>query len=182
MILPILPWSGSAQDEDSQAADWRASPELTREHYKKELRGAWQLVRAQRAGEVFSGTNAAGYAVFSEGYMAIELHLFSENHRPDTDGTFFQTGVHRWQINAATQLETHSLIGTTSFTEDEDVSFEPPGQRRAFRVTLEGKSLVLRHADNWGELRFRKLGDLPFPGNRGPGTDFYGRELPPDGK
>jgi hypothetical protein len=186
VILPLLPWSGPAgdpaQDGDPAPVNWRTSPELTREHYQKELRGAWQLTRAQRGGEVFSGGNAAGYAIFSEGYMALELHLFSEDHLPDTDGTFFQTGVHRWQINAATELETHGLIGTTSFTEDEQVTFEPPGQRRAFRVAMEGKNLVLRHTDNWGELRFRRLGDLPFPGSRGPDTDFYGRKLPPDGK
>ena len=146
------------------------------------MRGAWQLTRAKRAGEVFSGGDAAGYAIFTEGHMALELHLVSADHLPNTDGTFFQTGVHRWHVNAATHLETHSLIGTTSFTQDEDVSFEPPGQRREFRVTMDGKNLVLRHTDNWGELRFRKLGNMPFPGTRKSATDFYGREIPPDGK
>ena len=186
VILPLLPWSGSArdlaQDGDPETVNWRSSPELTRKHYQKELRGAWQLTRIERSGEVFSGGNAAGYAIFTEAHMALELHVYSADHLSYTDGTFFQTGVHRWHVNAATHLETHSLIGTTSFTEDEDVIFEPPGQRRAFRVTMDGKNLVLRHTDNWGELRFRKLGNLPFPGSRGPDTDFYGREIPPDRK
>jgi len=93
------------------------------------------------------------------------------------DGTFFQTGIHRWQIDTSARLETSSLIGTSSFTVDDIARFEPHGTRRLYEIVASGNELVLRRSDGSSELTFMRLKGLGFPG-AGDKTDFYGRPKP----
>jgi hypothetical protein len=160
--------------EPAPEPDWLTKPELRAEYYREQLLGAWQLRSAKRGGEAFIGGKAAGYALFTEGFMSLELHV-STSQSTAFDGTFFQTGIHRWQIDSSARLETFSLIGTSSFTPDEIARFEPHGTRRQYEVLLNANELVLRRTDKSSELTFMKLKSLAFPTEAGEAADFYGR-------
>jgi hypothetical protein len=177
-IVPFL-FAAAPQERGQEPApepDWRTQPELKAQYYREQLLGAWQLTRAKRGSEAFVGGKAAGYALFTEGFMALGLHVASSVSTA-FDGTFFQTGIHRWQIDTAARLETSSLIGTTSFTPDEIARFEPHGTRRLYELVLNANELVLRRSDGSSELTFMRLKGLGFPGAEEK-TDFYGRPKP----
>jgi hypothetical protein len=139
------------------------------------LIGAWQLVRAELPNYGISSGSTIGYALIMEGYLAFEFHLAPPQSSPD-DPFYFQTGTQRWQM-VGDQLETTGLIGCSNFTGDEDVTFEPPGERRRLRVLLNGDELTLVRDSS--RFTFIRLGKLPYPGARPP-TDFYGRPAPTD--
>jgi hypothetical protein len=174
--LPFL-FAAAPQErgqEPPQEPDWLTKPELRAEYFREQLVGAWQLKSAKRGSEAFLGGRAAGYALFTEGFMSLELHVASSQNTA-FDGTFFQTGIHRWQIDSNARLETFSLIGTSSFTPDDIARFEPHGTRRQYELTLNANELVLRRTDGSSELSFMRLKNLAFPSEKGDAVDFYGR-------
>jgi hypothetical protein len=175
-IVPFL-FTLAPQERGQEPApepDWTTRPELRAQYYREQLVGAWQLRNAKRGTESFIGGRAAGYALFTEGFMSLELHVAS-NQNTAFDGTFFQTGIHRWQIDANARLETFSLIGTTSFTPDDVARFEPHGTRREYELTLNANELILRRTDKSSELTFMRIKNLAFPTEKGDAVDFYGR-------
>lgn len=141
--------------------------------------GAWQLTKGEIPDLGTTGSGVVGYALFLDGYMSCELHVFG-NTGGDSEDVFFQTGTHRWKLDERLTMETYSLIGTHNVTEDEEYDFEQPGERRTYRVGLEGDTLVLERPDRTARLTFRRLGKLRYPdGGDAPTTDFYGRPVQP---
>lgn len=165
---PAAPRPGIFEGEDVKAARVREG-----------ILGAWQLTRGEIPDLGASGGGVAGYALFMDGYMSLEIHVFG-NTAPDSQNIFFQTGTHRWKISDTGTLDTYSLIGTHNITEDEEYELEQPGQRRAYKVRIDNEQMVLERIDRTSRLTFTRLGKLRFPdGKDAPGFDFYGRPIKP---
>ncbi len=124
-----------------------------------EILGAWQLTKGELPALGASGGGVAGYALFLDGYMSMEIHV-EGNQARFSNNTFFQTGTHRWKIGDRPVLETYGLIGTNNTTEDEEYDYEQPGARREYKVQLDGDRLILERADLTGRLTFMRLGKM----------------------
>ena len=165
---PAKPRPGVFEAADVQAARAREG-----------ILGAWQLTRGEIPAFGVGGGGVAGYALFMDGYMSMEIHVVANKGSRSAE-TLFQTGTHRWMIEDNGTLDTYGLIGTHNITEDEEYDFEPPGERRSYRVQFEGDHLVLERTDRSSRLTFTRLGKLRFPdGKDAPGLDFYGRPIKP---
>src|SRR6185436_7169269 len=70
---------------------------------RNDMLGAWQLTRGEIPDLGASGGGVAGYAIFIDGYMSIEIHV-QGNSAPDSENTFFQTGTHRWKLSDTSVL------------------------------------------------------------------------------
>lgn len=143
------------------------------------LVGAWQLERIESAQMPLSPGDVVGYALFLDGYMALEIHGVSRVGLEYSEGQFFQSGFHRYVLDGLGGLETSSLIGVTNLTEDETIIFQSPGDRRRFRASISEERLTLVRSDGT-TFRFMKLGKLPFPG-QAEQVDAFGRPVKPPG-
>lgn len=185
VALALLIWAQQepppSKPTATQARKFSLSDNAQAATIEEGIQGAWQLQHAENPMIQLSRVTMTGYAIFREGYMALEIHGQGQVQPgfPGTIDYFFQTGVHRYQINGQGQLETFSLIGTTNMMDVVGTQFEVPGQRRSFDVSLQGNSLVLEKGDG-GRLTFFRLGTLPFPGQRGNQEEFdmFGRRIP----
>lgn len=167
---PPTPRPGTFEGEDVRAARVRES-----------ILGAWQLTRGEIPDLGVAGGGVAGYALFMEGYMSLEIHAYG-NTAPDSQNTFFQTGTHRWKLADNGTLETYSLIGTHNITEDEEYDFESPGQRRTYKVRIDNDEMVMEKADRTARMTFKRLGKLRYPDAKENGVDFYGRPIKAQGE
>jgi len=173
-----LPQDPKVQEPPKPKAGF-AGVDVEATRVRNEILGAWQLTRGEIPDLGTTGSGVAGYAIFIDGYMSIEIHVQGSGD-PISEGVYFQTGTHRWQIAETGLLETFGLIGTHNVTEDEEYDFEEPGVRREYKVQLEGERLTLTRTDHKARLTFMRLGKLRFPdGKEGPGVDFYGRPIKP---
>ncbi|MEO6710334.1 MAG: hypothetical protein ABI054_03670 [Planctomycetota bacterium] len=186
LLLPLtlalafaLPQEPKVQEPPTPRRPGFAGADVDAARLREEILGAWQLTRGEIPDLGATGSGVAGYALFIDGYMSIEVHV--QGHAdPDSENTFFQTGTHRWKIDDTSNLETSGLIGTHNITEDEEYDFEPPGIHREYKVKLDGGQLILERSDRKARLTFMRLGKLRFPdGKDGPGVDFYGRPIKP---
>lgn len=173
--------SAPSKPTQTPARKFSLSDSARAETIEEGIQGAWQLQHAENPMIRLSRVTMVGYAIFREGYMALEIHGEGQV-QPGFPGTldyFFQTGVHRYQVNGQGQLETYSLIGTTNMMDVVGTQFEVPGQRRFFDVSLTETTLVLEKGDG-ARLTFFRLGTLPFPGQRGTLEEFdmFGRRIP----
>src|SRR5688572_16631184 len=97
--LIALPWSAQDPKAPDPAGQDPAKPPAARFGDVREeaarlalgLIGPWQLTRAELPGEVLGTGSTAGYALFMEGYMSLEVHMVRGNINPLTDNSFFQT-------------------------------------------------------------------------------------------
>lgn len=155
------------------------SVEVQTARNREGILGAWQLTRGEIPAFGVGGGGVAGYALFLDGYMSMEIHVIA-NKGSRSSETLFQTGTHRWMMEDNGTLNTYGLIGTHNITESEDFDFEQPGERRSYRVQLQNEQLILERTDRSSRLTFTRLGKLRFPdGKETPGTDFYGRPIKP---
>ncbi len=165
---PAKPRPGTFEGADVKAARVREA-----------ILGAWQLTRGEIPDLGVGGSGVAGYALFMDGYMSMEIHVLA-NQGSRSSEALFQTGTHRWKLEDNGTLDSYGLIGTHNITEDEEFDFEQPGQRRSYKVRIDGEQLVLEKTDHTARLTFTRLGKLRFPdGKDGPGFDFYGRPIKP---
>lgn len=176
LVLPQEPKQPGDQDPPARPGG-RFETEAERSVRAREgILGAWQLSRGEIPSLGVSAGGVAGYALFMDGYMSLEFHVLG-NTSPDSSNTFFQTGTHRWKLEDNGLLQTYSLIGTHNVTDDEEYDFEVPGQRREYRVRLDGEQLVLEKNDRTARFTFTRLGKLRFPDAKDGATDFYGRPI-----
>ncbi len=146
-------------------------------HLNEQVEGAWQLQSAQAPDVVLFPGDTVGYALFHDGYVAVEIHGQGLEDSPDTDGQFFESGVHRYTIDGAGVMKTSLLIGTTNLTEDYMVQWMAPGGKRTFHAQFLNDVLTLTRVDGL-VLTFKKLGKLPFPGVPD-NVDAFGRPVGP---
>ena len=148
--------------------------------FRTEILGAWQLTHGEIPAVGASGPGVAGYALFMDGYMSIEIHV--QSGTPDNQESYFQSGTMRWKIDDSSVLQTYSLIGTHNTADADEYDFEDPGERREYKVRLNGEQLILEKPDRTARFTFMRLGKLRFPdGKESPGVDFYGRPIKPKG-
>jgi hypothetical protein len=163
---PIPPPKGGFPGADVAAAKLR-----------EELLGAWQLTRGEIPDLGATGSGVAGYALFLEGYMSMEIHVRG-NLGPDSVNMFFQSGTHRWKLSDGSILESFSLIGANNTAQDEGYDFETPGIRREYKVRIENDRLVMERPDRTARFTFMRLGKLRYPDSETSGdVDFYGRPI-----
>ena len=144
----------------------------------EQLEGCWQLSSAENPMISLANVQMTGYAIFSGGYMSLEIHGVGLTLPNQTNlrEYIFQTGFQRYQVSSTGMLDTYSLIGTTNTMDRVGVQFEMPGMRRSFRTEFKGSTLTLARSDG-ARLSFIKLGALPFPGQKSE-VDMFGRKLP----
>ncbi|MCE9593684.1 MAG: hypothetical protein K8S98_05785 [Planctomycetes bacterium] len=178
LALMLTPWS--PQDpakQDPTPKPFALSDSALASAAAKQLDGAWQLLRVESPTlELFQG-DTIGYALFREGYMSLEIHGTGLTDMADTFGLFFQTGFHRYTLDGTGGMETYSMIGVTNLTHYEDVEFQPPGERKRFKFSIQNDTLALEKPDGT-RLTFIKLGKLPFPGAVEQ-VDAFGRPVQP---
>ncbi|MCK6445874.1 MAG: hypothetical protein L6Q99_05725 [Planctomycetes bacterium] len=183
IVLALVPWNlqtPTTQDPSAQEPKpFPLSDSAVAATLGEQIQGAWQLERIDSPLVPLMPADTEGYALFHDGYMALELHGITPMGLDDSDGEFFQTGFHRYSLDGTGGMETSSLIGVTNLTDDEDIQFQPAGDRRRFRVSLLGEKLTLERTDGT-RLFFQKLGKLPFPGAVEQ-VDAFGRPVKPAG-
>ena len=174
-----LPQEPKVQEPPSPKHAGFAGSDVEAARFRTEILGAWQLTRGEIPDLGASSGGVAGYALFMEGYMSLEVHVRSNLDTGEGEA-YFQTGTHRWKIEDNGTLESYGLIGTHNSSDDNVAEFEPPGERREYKVKLDGDKLVLERADRTSRFTFMRLGKLRYPdGKDGPTVDFYGRPIKP---
>lgn len=180
-LMPLAqdppPTPPDAPAKEAQAKPFTLSDSERAKQLAKDIEGPWQLQRADWQEASMRQGDAVGFALFHDGYLAIEIHGRGLNLAPGLLGEFFQTGFHRYQFDPIGRLQTFSMIGVHNLTPDTEVEYEVPGQRREFTVQLVEDSLTLTRADGT-RLSFLRLGKLPFPGALDPERDMFGRKRP----
>lgn len=135
------------------------------------LAGAWELARVDSPGTRDLSFRHSGMMLLTGGFLSIELHLgMIEVSRTRSFETYFQSGVHRVEIDAFDQLVLVSVLGA-EVDERGELRFEEPGQRRLYRYELIGDELVLTNLQRQARLTFRRVLHDP------PQRDIYGREV-----
>jgi hypothetical protein len=136
-----------------------------------DLQGAWQLVRVDSPSGQDPTFRASGMMLVTDGFLSIELHMgMLEAARTRMFETYFQSGVHRIELDHTGQLILTSVIGA-EVDEAGLLAFEEPGQRRLYRFDVENEQLVLTNLQRRARLIFMRVRHSPAP------RDIYGREV-----
>lgn len=140
-----------------------------------QMQGAWRLVdmhlveqKTPRVPE--SALEHVGYCLISDNFLSIELHIGILGGNSQTVARSFTSGMHRFELDASSQMQTSTVIGTSTDIDGRPV-FEPPNTKRHYRVEIAGNSLTLRRDDGHTLMFERLLDDRS-------GHDVYGRPIP----
>jgi len=144
------------------------------------LQGLWQLLDVKDSRYPSANRKVAGYILFAEGYLALEVHMTWQDSEGEgrIQAAQHQSGIQTYQI-VGSQLQTAGLIGSafapdrSIFSTYDRLVWEPPGIRRNFHVKVDGSFLTLRR-DDGSQLTFaRRLLDAHS------GRDIFGRPTGP---
>lgn len=139
-----------------------------------QLQGAWELERVESPAARNPAFRHSGMMLLADGFLSIELHLgMVETVRERLSESYFQSGVHRVEVDAFGQLVLEGVVGA-EVDEQGLLAFEPPGERRLYRYELDGERLVLTNLQRQARLYFKRTHHAP------PRRNMFGRELPPD--
>jgi len=150
--------------QDADESSPRESFKRIREEAARELReqilGAWRLTNFEHPAEPADQNNVAGFAIFTEGYMAIVLQ--ARRYREDT--TLFldhaQASAGKWQLQSYDRLQYASMVGHSNFSGD--MVFESGATPREMEPRIvDGKTLLLRRPDG-ALMTFTRLQASPF--------------------
>ncbi len=160
------------QDEELPAKSAAERPAL--DPRLAELQGAWELERVESPAARNPAFRQSGMLLIVDGFLSIELHLgMVETVRERLFEAYFQSGVHRVQIDAFGQLALEGVVGA-EVDEQGFLAFEPPGERRLYRYQLEGERLILTNLQRQARLYFKRTHHAP------PRRNMFGRELGPE--
>lgn len=164
------PNSSSQEKEQAKESKQVLEPPVQRylrkeqKRLEEEILGNWLLMDFKDPNSPLSNETYQGWACFSEGYLTMFLQC-----RASERGFFrqverrnFQVGSHRYRISDALYLQTSSILGSTNFTDEERVEFEPSGFPREFKVEIGDSVLRLTNRE-FVTFEFRHLEESKFP-------------------
>jgi hypothetical protein len=151
---------GSAQDQPPRAG-LQAAREERAEQAALDVEGLWQLSRFDHAENVIEPGTVAGWALFSDGAMAISIHAIQENANIFDDGIdeLHQGGIHQYMIDGLGRLITATLIGESNFSGD--MLYELPRTPRVFELAV-GKSFLALTREDGSTMHFTRA-QATFP-------------------
>ena len=179
-LLPVVLQQGRAeqppQEDDPAETDIFGRPVKGAKRLGASLLGLWQLMDVTDNRYPKTNRKAAGYILFTEGYLALEIHMTWQESEGEgrIQAAQHQSGIQTYKI-VANRLQTASLIGSafspdrTLFSTYDRLVWEPPGMRRNFTVKVDGSFLTLRR-DDGSQLTFARRVLDSFSGR-----DIYGR-------
>jgi len=158
------PAADGPKPEKAEQTKPKSAPQLEAERVRNDLLGAWQLVRFEMDGEVFSGATCRGYLLVAGEFLSLDLQVKSNYVRNlETQGQLFSAGVQRWQYEESRLvLTTTSLIGVGNFTSEEVVTYERTGIPREYRVAFADDTLTLERNPG-SRMQFRRISKPATP-------------------
>lgn len=177
LCLIAVPSQEEAQEKPKTTKPFPRDFEEIAEGLQENLLGAWRLIEIFDPRGFIESKEIAGYAVFTEGFMALEFHIYlATDFGAEDRDTYYVTGTHRFEFDEAARLRTTSLIGTSNINPERRFRFERPGQVREYVVTVEGDELMLERDDE-NEARGSRF---TFQRENPPyekKVDFFGRPI-----
>jgi hypothetical protein len=98
-----------------------------------------------------------GYALVHDSYLSIEFHLRLVDKQKQDWGQSLVTGLHRFELDGLGDMETSTIIATSTRSDGSPV-FETPGTVRKYRVSLTNEHMSLTR-DDGHRLEFDRLLD-----------------------
>jgi len=134
------------------------------------MQGVWTLEQFEWDGERFGGRDLRGIALIDAGHLALEVHVRA--YANDAEVLLFQSGIYRYQFNAAGEVELIALIGGDNVADLLELSAIPPGTTSRYRMRLAEDILILERPGTRLQLRRTIQPNPPFylpPGKAEPG-------------
>jgi hypothetical protein len=138
---------------------------------QESLQGAWRLTQftAPRFGTERREQN--GFVLIHGVYFAIEIHVgWMDVDNVTLKGRTFQSGTYRYTLDETGRMDMSSVIGAVMNT-GVQVTFEPPGTKRHFKLELVENRMTLRGEDDAVFTFERMLDAEDAP------RDIYGRPI-----
>lgn len=170
----VTAWSGTHAPQDDTPPSERRDAALpavpSPDERLVELEGAWELTRIKSPSAEDPTFRQSGMMLITAGYLSIELHLGMVESDDTFFETYFQSGVHKVELDPFGQLVLTSALGA-EVPEDGVLRYEKPGQRRLYSFKLDGEQLVLTNLERRVRLQFKRVHHTPPP------RDIHGREI-----
>ncbi len=178
----LLPWLGIAAGPSPMQP---SAPEAQQDRPRREaplpprtpdprlgdLNGAWELTSISDPLLGDPQIRHSGMMLIADGYLSFELHLgVVESTANRLLESYFQSGVHRFEVDSLGKLVLDGILGAEVDTEG-FLLFEPPGRRRLYRFDVSKEELTLNRLDRRARLVFRRVQHRPTQ------KDIYGREV-----
>ena len=159
-----------------QPPDYRPTlPTATTATLKKtqeSLQGAWRLTKFTAPRFSSERRQQNGFCLIHGVYFAIEIHVgWMDNDNITLKGRTFQSGTYRYTLDETGRMDMSSVIGAVMDT-GVQVTFEPPGTKRHFKLELVENRMTLTGEDNAVFTFERMLDAEDTP------RDIYGRPIP----
>ncbi|MCP3917859.1 MAG: hypothetical protein GY711_20120 [bacterium] len=112
------------------------------------MQGAWQLMGVKASDYPLTGMEPAGFMVISDSFMAMTVQI-SWDADADSGLDFledYQSFIADISPLAGGEIECATLIGASMASDANELDWEARGQKRRFRVVLQGNMMELK----WG--------------------------------
>lgn len=149
LVLSAALVSGpSGQDaDDSLGRDaFKRIQEEASSEVRENIVGAWRLTDFDHPIENVDRSNVAGFAIFSEGYMAIVLHARRFADDPSIYADLAQATAGKWQLPSHDRLQIATIVGHSNFSGD--LVYETGATPREYEPrVIDANTLLLRRPD-----------------------------------
>lgn len=169
--LLVLPWSATvgSQTKPTEETPRKGRAQLEAERIQAGLTGVWQLVNSEVAGTSFTGQQCAGYMIFTAEHCSLQARLAT----PPTGNASrviagFTAGTYRWSYDVGQlTLSLNTLLhGSDIQNGDGTITYEPPGTRRDYQISLTESDLILTKPGGQTRMTFRRVLNTPDPAKK----------------
>lgn len=154
-----------------QGYPWNKVGDERSEAIFKQLIGCWNLKSATVRDLGGNSRDESGVMLITHDYASFEMHMGWNDEIGGLSDWQFQSGTHRVQLDAQSNLHLTAIIGS-AFNEEGDLVFLPAGVTHGYRVQVDKSKLVLTRLDSAARFEFARM---PSP-STDEKKDFYGRE------
>lgn len=154
-----------------QGYPWNKMGSKRNEELMKKLVGGWELTRVTAAGLNTNLRDDTGVLLITEDYASFEMHIGWNDPLGGLKDWQFQSGTHKVQLDAQSNLYLTSLIGA-AFNVENDLEFTAAGVARGYRVQVNAPRLVLTRVDSGDRFEFKRMPNPSLDADK----DIYGRD------
>lgn len=150
-LTPRAQDSGQPESSGKGARDARASQLAS-------MQGAWRLKKLESPTLQSDLRQEVAYCLIVEDFLSIELHLgWTDPNGANVERKDFQSGTHRFELDARGRMVTSTLIGAF-VSREEKLEFEQPGKARTYQVSVTGPAMTWKREDGT-RFEFERLSE-----------------------
>jgi hypothetical protein len=167
-----LSWCPVQQQPPDYRPTLPGATSATLKKTQESLQGAWRLTQFTAPRFSTERRQQNGFVLIHGVYFAIEIHVgWMDTDNVTLKGRTFQSGTYRYTLDETGRMDMQSVIGAVMDT-GVQVTFEPPGTKRHFKLEIVENRMTLRGEDDAVFTFERMLDAEDAP------RDIYGRPIP----